>query len=248
MTFIQAGELSGFWSDQIIGDNLIVVFNLVGALLLGIVLGYERTYHGRAAGMRTYGLVCMASTALTVITGYSANWFGGILHATTGDPTRVIQGIVTGIGFLGAGVIMKDGFSIRGLTSAASIWMSSAVGVMIGVGFYLAAIVLTFLTVAAMIVISRLEDWLPSRQTVNVALQFRQGFSPNEQVISRLSRARGYELDRASLAIVYQNDMPEWRFVMISISKERGESLPQLAEELAHAEGVVGFSMTRTRN
>ena len=99
-----------------------------------MLLGSERAYQGRAAGMRTYGLVCMASCALTVFSGYSHFWWGSHLPAGLApDPTRVIQGIVSGIGFLGAGVIMKDGFTISGLSTAASIWMCSAIGILIGV-------------------------------------------------------------------------------------------------------------------
>lgn len=84
--------------------------------------------------MRTYGLVCMASAALTVMTGYPGAWYGGFDAAAAhgSDPTRVIQGIFTGIGFLGAGVIMKDGLTISGLTTAASIWAASAIGVLLG--------------------------------------------------------------------------------------------------------------------
>lgn len=76
---------------------MIVFFNLFGARILGLVVGYERSYHGRAAGMRTYGLVCMAAAALTVIAGYPSYWFGEQVNTyLAGDPTRVIQGIVTG--------------------------------------------------------------------------------------------------------------------------------------------------------
>src|ERR1700740_3679569 len=93
-----------YWSSGVLATNGVILLNLLGALLLGLMVGYERSYHGRAAGMRTYGLVCMASSALTVIVAYSGYWYGG--HAglpANPDPTRVIQGIVTGIGFLGAG-------------------------------------------------------------------------------------------------------------------------------------------------
>ena len=102
--------------------------------------------------MRTYGLVCMASAALVVLAGYPDYWFGGRAIAPVSlDPSRTIQGIVTGIGFLGAGVIMKDGFSISGLTTAASLWASSAIGILVGIGFYAAAILLAFLSAACMI-------------------------------------------------------------------------------------------------
>src|SRR5438552_9515333 len=112
--------LTSYWSSGELATNVVILLNLIGALALGLMVGYERSYHGRAAGMRTYGLVCMASAALTVISGYPELWFGA-RHgpAVAADATRVIQGIVTGVGFLGAGVIMKEGFNISGLTTAA---------------------------------------------------------------------------------------------------------------------------------
>ena len=149
MLFRSLAQLAAYWSPDQLQVNALVFLNLAGALLLGSMVGYERAYRGRAAGMRTYGLVCMASAALTVVAGYPALWFGGQAGAGTAlvtDPTRVIQGIVTGIGFLGAGVIMKDGLNISGLTTAASIWAASAIGVLIGLGFYGAAILLAVLS------------------------------------------------------------------------------------------------------
>jgi hypothetical protein len=82
-----------FWSAAELNANIIIFLNLAGAMLLGFVVGYERSYHGRAAGMRTYGLVCMASAALVVIAGYPDFWYGGRAIAPVAlDPTRIIQG------------------------------------------------------------------------------------------------------------------------------------------------------------
>ena len=94
MTELSFESLATYWSAQTLATNIVVFLNLLGALLLGLLVGYERSYHGRAAGMRTYGLVCMASAALTVIAGFPAYWYGG--HAglvATADPTRIIQGM-----------------------------------------------------------------------------------------------------------------------------------------------------------
>ena len=144
--------LRSYWSAAELATNGVILLNLMGALLLGLLVGYERSYHGRAAGMRTYGLVCMASAALTVISGYPEFWFGGNGSALAGtDPTRIIQGIVTGIGFLGAGVIMREGFNISGLNTAASIWASSVIGILVGVGMYPSAMGLALLCALSMI-------------------------------------------------------------------------------------------------
>ena len=186
MDALSPASLSAYWSAPEVATNLIVFLNLFGALLLGLIVGYERSYHGRAAGMRTYGLVCMAAAALTVIAGYPSFWYGG--HVNTylaGDPTRVIQGIVTGIGFLGAGVIMRDGLNISGLTTAASIWACAAIGIMVGVGFYASAILLTFLAALSMMWISKLENWLPSRPAIAIYPRVREKFHPAGKYLAR---------------------------------------------------------------
>ena len=190
------GDLQHYWSGAFLAANAFIGLNLVGALLLGMLVGYERSYNGRAAGMRTYGLVCMASTALTVFVGQASFWYGGSAGAVLADPTRVVQGVVTGIGFLGAGVIMKDGLSISGLTTAASIWAASAIGVLLGVGFYAAALLLALLCMASMSMLHRLEARLPGRSTLEVCLTFGR---PDRR-LSRSWRevARGAGLPRAA--------------------------------------------------
>lgn len=249
MTELSFESLAAYWSASALATNIVVFLNLLGAMLLGLVVGYERAYHGRAAGMRTYGLVCMASAALTVIAGFPGYWYGGQADfVIAADPTRIIQGIVTGIGFLGAGVIMKEGFSISGLTTAASIWASSAIGILVGVGFYAAAILLALLSAASMMWISRLEAWLPSRQGLAVVMSFRKDFRPREDVLRCLALERGYDFAKGSLSIAIHEGRPEWRFVAVGLSKARAASLSELAGELAKFEGLENFSLSHARN
>ena len=251
---LQTSDLvAGYWSTQEISVNLIVFANLFGALLLGLLVGYERSYHGRAAGMRTYGLVCMASCALTVIAGYPAFWFGGAsLGSLTGhlppDPTRVIQGIVTGVGFLGAGVIMREGMNISGLTTAASIWSSSAIGILVGVGFYSAAILLTILSASLMMWAANLEKALPSRPAVAIRMTFKAGFTPNQAALEKIALARGYEIASGSLQIQCISAREEWRFVAISIERNKGVPLAELSRELRQFEGIEDYSLAHARN
>lgn len=249
MSPLSPDVLKLYWSANEVATNLLVFINLLGALLLGFIVGYERSYHGRAAGMRTYGLVCMASAALVVIIGYPGSWYGGN-GAVQGpvDPTRVIQGIVTGIGFLGAGVIMREGFSISGLTTAASIWASSAIGILVGVGFYAAAILLALLSATCMMFVSRLEAWLPSRPAVAITMRFRPGFVPKEERLARAALERGYSLASGSLSIAYAEGMAEWRFVAVALGKGSGAPIAVLAEELAGFEGVESFKLSHARN
>src|SRR4030095_16757183 len=121
--------------EQLVSDNYKMAVRIVVALVAGALIGYERSYRGRPAGFRTHALVCMASSMLMLVTVYEAHWVRSIGEARL-DPTRMAQGIMTGIGFLGAGVIMQEGFSVRGLTTAPSIWITAAIGILAGIGFY----------------------------------------------------------------------------------------------------------------
>jgi putative Mg2+ transporter-C (MgtC) family protein len=249
MSLIPQEALTGYWGAPEIAINLIIFFNLLGALVLGLIVGYERTYHGRAAGMRTYGLVCMASAALTVIAGYPTFWYGGQVSTFVGaDPTRIIQGIVTGIGFLGAGVIMREGMNISGLTTAASLWASSAIGIMVGVGFYPAAILLALLSAVCMMWVSKLETWLPSRPAVSVVMQFKKGFNPDEEKLYERVLGQGYQIASGSISISMKEGMLEWKFVAIALDKGKGASMTVLSQVLTQAEGVENFFLSPARN
>ena len=237
-----------YLSGEFLAANGLIGLNMLGALLLGMLVGYERSYQGRAAGMRTYGLVCMASTALTIFSGFAPLWYGGRVAQAVVDPTRVVQGIVTGIGFLGAGVIIRDGLSIRGLTTAASIWAVSAVGILIGVGLYAAAVVLALAVRISMSLLHRLEARLPGRAALDVTLTFRPGFKPDLQEVAQIAQARGYQVLRDSVTITFADNQPVWRFGAVAMERSRALSPTLLADELSVSEGVAKFTITPVRN
>ena len=237
-----------YWSAPHLQANAMILLNIVGALLLGMIVGYERSYHGRAAGMRTYGMVCMGSAAVTVIIGYPQYWFGGLLPlAASADVTRVIQGIVTGVGFLGAGVIMKEGRNISGLTTAASIWASSAIGIMCGAGFYFAAIMLALIVAATMIWGSYMESILPSRQTVEVVLQFRPDYRPDQARIAALLNRFGYLVSESSTLISNHDNQQEWRLILIAAHKTT-VSIADIAHDLQDCDFLSGYQVAFARN
>lgn len=147
-------------------DNVYLTstLHLLSALLAGGLIGLERSARGRPAGFRTHTLVCMASSLLMLLTIYQIRLLPGVpADMLRVDPTRMAQGIMTGIGFLGAGVIMKEHFNIRGLTTAASIWMTAAIGIMLGIGFYFPAAIATLLTLGALALFPRLESMMPTQ-------------------------------------------------------------------------------------
>lgn len=223
--------------------------NLLGALILGCLVGYERSYRSRAAGMRTLGLVCMGSAALTVVCGYPYLWYGGHFATTQFDgTTRVIQGIVTGIGFLGAGVIVKDGARISGLTTAASIWVVAAIGILVGVGLYLAAIVLAILSAAFTMWGSKFEMHLPSQTALIVRIRLEPHTGAAEDDLKRFFRTYGYTIARNTISIVGQDQGADWDFIAVGGNKRSCASIPTLAGHLQAMAGVKKYQMSYARN
>lgn len=122
-----------------INYDIIVVVRLIVSFVIGILIGLDRERSGKAAGIRTQMLVCVGSTLFTVVSIYIGKEYGN----ENADPARLMSQIVSGIGFLGAGVILKNGPKVQGVTTAATIWTTAAVGVAIGSGFYVPAILTT---------------------------------------------------------------------------------------------------------
>jgi putative Mg2+ transporter-C (MgtC) family protein len=133
-----------------LGEQLQVALRLVVAALLGAAIGFEREFHGHPAGMRTHLLVSLGSAAFTVLSIFAFATAGAPSGSAPTDPSRIAAQIVSGIGFLGAGAILKYGSSVRGLTTAASLWATAAVGMAAGAGAWLAALVTTILIVLSL--------------------------------------------------------------------------------------------------
>lgn len=112
-----------------------IAFRIILALLLGCILGFERERHGISAGIRTYGAISLGSCVFGVLS----------ITITSADPSRIAAQVATGIGFLCGGVIFRDGSRVNGLTTAATIWATAAVGLAISFGMYVVGIITTFL-------------------------------------------------------------------------------------------------------
>jgi putative Mg2+ transporter-C (MgtC) family protein len=133
-----------------LGVQLDISLRLIGAALLGAAIGFEREIHAHPAGMRTHLLVSLGSAAFTIL---------GIFFFVSGaptDPSRIAAQIVSGIGFLGAGAILKYGSSVRGLTTAASLWATAAVGMASGAGAWVVAVVTSVLIIFSLGPLNRL--------------------------------------------------------------------------------------------
>ncbi len=146
------------------------IFQLVLSVLLGSIVGFERRRRGQTAGVRTFSLIAMGSTLAMILSIYVPQRYAGVLD---GDPTRIAAQVISGIGFLGAGAIIQMKGSVRGLTTAAGIWMVSAVGMAVGCGLYMAAIVATLLILFIFVSLERIEHRVSLRsesRTIRIAV------------------------------------------------------------------------------
>lgn len=159
---------------------------LILAVALGGLIGLERELHGHPAGLRTHILVCVGSTLFTLISVQI-----GAVANRPADPGRIAAQIVTGIGFLGAGAIIREGASIRGLTTAASIWTTAAVGLAVGTGprYGELAVIATGIVLFTLWILNGFEDWLEikGRRALALEIRLREGPHATETVLARLA-------------------------------------------------------------
>ncbi len=224
-------------------DDLRILAHLLGALVAGGAIGIERSWHGRPAGFRTHALVCLASSLLMLLTVYQARWFPGSGDMVRLDPTRMAQGIMTGIGFLGAGVIFKEGLTVRGLTTAASIWITAAIGVMMGGGLYFPALTATVLTLGVLSVFRVVESWLPAHRYASLRLHFVRGEALPEAAVRQLLAQHGCSASAFSWRIADEGRTFEYRMTARTTDRR---NFSRLALALAALPVVREFSLSPT--
>ena len=204
-----------------------ILFRLVAALVAGGLIGLERSYRGRAAGFRTHALVCIASSLLMLVTVYESHWFhmaaAGARVAI--DPTRMAQGIMTGIGFLGAGVIVKEGLSVRGLTTAASIWVTAAIGILTGIGFYFAAGLGTVLTLGTLSLFRWIEGKIPVEFYANFTVRFARDATMPEPELRQLVAQHGFSVYNLTYRLAADGREFEYRMVLRAVGSDASRTL-----------------------
>jgi putative Mg2+ transporter-C (MgtC) family protein len=179
---------------QIGADDVEMLLRLVAALVSGALIGYERSFHGRPAGLRTHVLVCLASSLLMLVTVYEMHWVKTGPAEIRLDPTRMAQGIMTGIGFLGAGVIVKEGLNVRGLTTAASIWITSAIGILAGVGLYVPMTISVVMTLVVLSVFRWVEMKVPTQSYFNFDVKYEKEGTLSEEDMRALIKRHDFSI------------------------------------------------------
>lgn len=176
------------------------------AVLCGGALGLERSKSGRSAGFRTYTLVALAASALvaSLEAAFRAGIVDGMAHTSgiVDAQSRLIQGLLTGVGFLGAGVIVRDGLNVRGLTTAASVWLTSAIGVVAGLGMWWVAFFITGLGLLVLTSFRKIEGLVPRDHYARVAVRVREDSVQNEESVRELILRAGLRIEVCGLKLL----------------------------------------------
>ncbi len=199
--------------------------SMLVALLCGGIIGFEREYRNKSAGFRTILLITLGSTIFTIVSRHGV-----------GADDRISANIITGIGFIGAGVIFKDQFSVRGLTTAAVIWTSAAIGMTTGIGYHSLAVLFTLITLTILLMMSRVEHFIGKLQRQKrISVTFRNAdFSQIQQLEDQLTSD---ELKIERLTVSKEKDTLT---VVWEVSGKK-QCLLKLNETLAGMSHIISF-------
>lgn len=218
-----------------------LVWPLVGAAVAGGLIGAEREFRASPAGFRTHILVALSSALLMLGAVHQVEWLNQTpLDILRIDPVRMAHGVLTGIGFLCGGVIFREGVTVRGLTTAASLWTTSALGVMFGVGFYLLAIGATVATIIVLAAADVTEQILPKKKVAELTIRYHRS---TEDGYSRF-RATLMSHGIAPLAVSERVDADIYELTTTIFWKE-AERDRALAAAMQSDPSVIGFELIR---
>ena len=223
-------DLSGYWAP------------VLGAVLAGGVIGLEREWRGRAAGLRTHILVSLASALLMQAAMTQGEWAFLALpdESIVTDPTRMAHGVLTGIGFLCAGVIFRTGFSIHGLTTAASLWITSAIGILFGVGLFGLGALATVVTGLILVALRLISLRLPAVTVVDVEAGWARGDTATEDAVEAALAAVDPDAQADRIEVVENGTLAvrSWR-----VNLRGAPDLKALAATLSGLAGVTRFQL-----
>ncbi|RAP74959.1 MgtC/SapB family protein [Paenibacillus montanisoli] len=218
-----------------------LTIRLVLALVLGGLIGVERELGGHSAGFRTHILVCLGSAAIVLLSMYGFSEFASDPNVRL-DPARLAAQVISGIGFLGAGTILRTGFTVSGLTTAASLWVVAAIGLTVGAGFYYGAAVLTLLVVVSLFFLNKFEKkFSRAKRKQDVILKITKDSASLNKVVTELHHF-GVRISK----IVVENeeeahgDSADTLIVRMQIKLSFKKRFEEVIVALASIEGVLG--------
>ena len=215
-----------------------LLLRLILSCVLGGMIGYERQSRHKSAGLRTNILVCLGSCLIMVL---SQAIYQDVEGKTNADPARLAAQVVSGIGFLGAGAIMKEGLTVTGLTTAACLWVVAGVGLAVGAGFYSGALFTAALVFITLGTLSRLDDWVTHDK--NLAVTIRTVDSPGQlvhinQCMDDLQlKIKGVKIKKA------EEDDDENIYIELFVFNKRGIKSIFILDALKQIEGVISVDI-----
>jgi putative Mg2+ transporter-C (MgtC) family protein len=219
-------------AGTLVGMTLALALSVV----LGGLVGLERELHGHPAGLRTHILVCLGSTLITLVSVR-------VTETGKGDPGRIAAQIVTGIGFLGAGAIIRDGAAIRGLTTAASIWTTAGIGLAVGISPALGqiAVIATLIVLFTLWILNWAEDWLETkgRRMMQMELQVR---SEGDRLTAALSQIAAHRVTIKSIRHETSRDA-DVRTVLLRLRPPKSFDRAAFLQEMTALEGIVSVHL-----
>ncbi|KAB3537710.1 MgtC/SapB family protein [Alkaliphilus pronyensis] len=220
-----------------------IIIRLLVATLLGGVIGIERESVKRAAGFRTHILVCTGAALVMLLSIFI---FENYKSFTSTDPARLGAQVISGIGFLGAGTIIKDGNTIKGLTTAASLWSVASIGLALGAGFYSGAVITAIIVLIALKIFSKLEIYIPDRRSI-IAIKLNIDNVPGQ--LGRVAEALGNEnisIIHVSLEMNSEESKIAQLYLRVKTSaghKNQQQNKDLLMRVLSNVEGVRRISV-----
>jgi putative Mg2+ transporter-C (MgtC) family protein len=211
---------------------LVLTGRLLLACILGGTIGYERETAHRPAGFRTHILVCVGAALVMVTSDFIFKQYRGLASV---DPTRLGAQVISGIGFLGAGTIIREGFSVKGLTTAASLWAVSCVGLAVGAGFYGGAIVTTVIIYITLILLKTIEDKFSKKSKYNIFYIETDNKPGHLGEISRVFENNNVEMKKIDFECG-END--EQLFIKVTVRMPKDFETGRLIGDLHYIEGV----------
>jgi putative Mg2+ transporter-C (MgtC) family protein len=204
-----------------------IILKLLLGTLLGGIIGFERQTHGRPAGFRTQLLVCVSCVLLMIISeGYYLQ--SGQIGIMRIDPTRIAAGAMTGVGFLGAGVILKTGASVQGLTTAACVWIVAAIGLALGAGQYVAGITGFAITFVSLWFLRLLETRMP--RTVYKFVTLITDSTGDEKTIREVFEEKGFTVTKMDYVIQFPE---KERTFVFTVAGKHSSPIRQVLETLS---------------
>lgn len=221
------------------GPALTVLVKLLLAALAGGLIGIEREKHGRPAGLRTHLLVALGSCLMMIISE-SFNLKYGHLSGTGPlrvDPSRVAAQIIAGIGFIGAGVIIKEGMTVRGLTTAACLWLAAGVGMGFGMGAYLPTLIATVVGIGSLIFLKKLEPFIKKDRFLNFSVQI-EGSRDVYPELERIFAACGMNISDIACEYDTRSGTVRYEFILTQHRKRMGRELAEAVAKIAEVRSI----------